>query len=176
LKNPEAHYYTTGPEIWEQTQGKVDVFVSVAGSGGTVSGVGRYLKEKNPNIQVIAVDPLGSVYYRYFKHGTLPKPHEMPPCAVEGAGEDHLALSMDFSVIDDIVQFQDQDAFLTARQMAKQEGLLVGGSSGANVWAALQIAQSAKQHMRIVTLLPDNGIKYLSKFHNDAWMQEKGFI
>lgn len=174
LQNPQAHYQTTGPEIWEQMQGQIDVFVTVAGSGGTVSGIGRYLKEKNPAIQIIAVDPIGSVYHSYFKKGVLPSSEEMPPCLVEGAGEDHLTRSMDFSVIDDIIQFQDQDAFKMAHRLAKAEGMLAGGTSGANVWAAVQIAKQATKPLRIVTILPDNGIKYLSKFYNDAWIKEKG--
>lgn len=176
LDNPKAHYQTTGPEIWEQTQGKIDTFVCVAGSGGTISGVGRYLKEKNSAIKVIAMDPIGSVYYSYFKHGKLPDKTEINPCMVEGAGEDHLVNAMDFSIIDDIIQFEDRDAFLTARHLAHQEGLLTGGSSGANVWGALQFAKREDRPMRIVTILADHGSKYFSKLYNDTWMQSKGFL
>lgn len=175
LQNPQAHYCTTGPEIWKQTQGQIDIFICVAGSGGTISGVGRYLKEKNPAIQVIALDPIGSVYYSYFKKGVLPQAQEMTESMVEGAGEDHLARSMDFSVIDDIIQFKDRDAFLMARALAKQAGILAGGTSGANIWGALKIGAEKKGPLRIVTILPDHGIKYLSKFYNDQWMQTKGF-
>jgi cystathionine beta-synthase len=175
LHNAAAHYKTTGPEIWEQTQGDIDVFLSVAGSGGTISGVGRYLKEKKPDVKIIALDPIGSVYSSYFKKGILPSVEEIFPSLVEGAGEDHLTLSMDFSVIDDIMLFRDYDAFYMARWLARRTGILAGGSSGANIWAAIQIAQQANKPMRIVTLLPDSGMKYLSKFYSDRWMEAQGF-
>ncbi len=169
-KNPEAHYLTTGPEIWRQSKGEIDIFIASGSTGGTVSGVGRFLKEKNPAIQVIMPDPIGSIYYEYFKTGKIAAAGN---CSyfVEGVGEDHLAKAMDFSVLDDIIPFTDKDAFLTARRLAQQEGLLVGGSSGANVWAALKIAAQLKQAANIVTILPDSGIKYLSKIYNDDWMQ-----
>ena len=169
-KNPEAHYLTTGPEIWQQSKGEIDIFIASGSTGGTVSGVGRFLKEKNPAIQVIMPDPIGSIYYEYFKTGKIAAAGN---CSyfVEGVGEDHLAKAMDFSVLDDIIPFTDKDAFLTARRLAQQEGLLVGGSSGANVWAALKIAAQLKQAANIVTILPDSGIKYLSKIYNDDWMQ-----
>lgn len=169
-KNPEAHYLTTGKEIWEQTNGKIDYFVASGSTGGTVSGIGKFLKEKNPNIKVIMPDPVGSIYYDYFKTG---KVHE-GSCTyqIEGIGEDHMAKAIDFSVIDDVVQVTDADAFRVAREMAKREGILGGGSSGANVWCALEIAKTLTKPSTIVTIIPDGGIKYLSKIYDDDWMKE----
>jgi cystathionine beta-synthase len=175
-QNPDAHYYSTGPEIWEQMSGNIDVFVSVAGSGGTISGVGRYLKEQNPYIKIIAADPVGSIYYHYFTQGSLPQPEYIYPSRVEGAGEDHLTAAMDFAVIDEVIQFHDVEAFYTARWLAKHAGILAGGSSGANIWTAVQIAQQAEKPTRIITLLPDYGMKYLSKFYSDPWMQAQGLL
>lgn len=174
-KNPEAHYKSTGPEIWQQTAGNIDYLVASASTGGTVSGAGKFLKEKNPAIKIVMPDPIGSIYYDYFKTGKVS--HE-GSCTyqVEGIGEDHLALAMDFSVLDDVLQFTDKDAFLVARRLAREEGILAGGSSGANVWAALEIAKQLKQPAIIVAILPDLGIKYLSKCFNDEWMQQQGFI
>lgn len=174
-KNPEAHYLTTGPEIWEQTDGKVDYFVASGSTGGTISGVGKFLKEKNPKVKIVMPDPIGSIYYAYFKTGKIP---EGGNCNyfVEGIGEDHLAKAMDFSVLDDVMQFTDKDAFATSRQLGKKEGILSGGSSGANVWAALEIAKRLKEPATIVTVLPDGGIKYLSKIYNDEWMKKQNLL
>lgn len=171
LLNPEAHYLTTGPEIWKQCSGKVDYFVASSSTGGTISGVGRYLKERNPKVKVIMPDPIGSIYYAYFKTGKIP---EEGNCKynLEGIGEDHLAKAMDFSIVDDIMQVKDKDAFAVARQLARKEGILAGGSSGANVWAALEVAKTLKEPATIVTILPDGGIKYLSKMYNDDWMKQ----
>lgn len=169
--NPQAHYLTTAPEIWEQTHGKIDYFVASGSTGGTISGIGRYLKEKNPKIKVIMPDPIGSIYYHYFKTGSIP---EGANCnyLIEGIGEDHLAKAMDFSVVDDVIQVKDKDAFEICRSLAKNEGILAGGSSGANVWAALEIARNLKQPATIVTMIPDGGIKYLSKIFDDEWMNK----
>lgn len=174
-KNPEAHYNSTGPEIWQQTAGNIDYLVASASTGGTVSGVGKFLKEKNPAIKIVMPDPIGSIYYDYFK--TSKVSHE-GSCTyqVEGIGEDHLALAMDFSILDDVLQFSDKEAFLVARRLAREEGILAGGSSGANVWAAIEIAKKLKRPAIIVTILPDLGIKYLSKCFNDEWMIQQGFI
>lgn len=175
LKNTEAHYMTTGPEIWKQSLGHIDYFVASGSTGGTISGAGNYLKKLNPELKVIMPDPIGSVYYHYFKTGKLP---EGGNCNyfVEGIGEDHLTKAMDFSVIDDVIQVTDKDAFATARELAQREGILAGGSSGANVWAALQIANRLDEPATIVTILPDGGIKYLSKIYNDEWMKKNNLL
>ena len=170
-KNPEAHYLTTGPEIWEQSGKKVDYFVASGSTGGTISGAGRYLKEKNPKIKVIMPDPIGSIYYSYFKTGKI---LEGGNCNyhLEGIGEDHLAKAMNFSVVDDVMQVKDKDAFDVVHLLARQEGILAGGSSGANVWASLEIAKSLKTPATIVTILPDGGVKYLSKIFDDNWLKQ----
>lgn len=174
-KNPEAHYLTTGPEIWKQTDGKVTHYVASGSTGGTVSGAGKYLKEKNPNIKVIMPDPIGSIYYEYFKTGKI---NTEGSCSyqVEGIGEDHIAKAMDFSVVDDMYQFDDKIAFNMARRLAKEEGIFGGGTSGVNIWGALKLASSLKEPAVIVTVIPDNGAKYLSKFYNDEWMKEFGLL
>jgi cystathionine beta-synthase len=171
--NIEAHYATTGPEIWEQTEGKITYLVGGIGTGGTISGAGRFLKEKKPGLKVIAVDPVGSVFYNYFKDGKLAEPHVY---MVEGIGEDMVTAAMDFSVVDDIIQVTDQDCFLTARDLARKEGLFAGGSSGGAVFGALQVARQAKPDDVIVVVLPDAGNRYLSKFYNDGWMADNAFF
>lgn len=172
--NPEAHYKSTGPEIWEQTQGRVTHYVAAGSTGGTISGVGRFLKEKNPSIFTLMPDPVGSIYYDYFKTGKI-NPNAIGIYNVEGVGEDHIAKAMDFSLVDEMMQFTDQDAFTMARRLAREEGILGGGTGGANVWAALQLAAKLTEPAVIVAIIPDNGIKYLSKFYNDEWMLKNGF-
>ncbi len=166
--NREAHYHSTGPEIWNQTKGTIDVLVGGMGTGGTISGTGRFLKEQNPAITVIAVDPVGSVFYDYFKSGKQIVPAIYK---VEGIGEDHLVQAADFRVIDDIIQVTDKESFLMARTLARL-GIFAGGSSGAAVSAALRYVAPRK---KVVVILPDSGNRYLSKIYNDDWMKQNGF-
>ncbi|MBN9377961.1 MAG: cystathionine beta-synthase [Chlamydiales bacterium 38-26] len=175
IKNPEAHYLTTAPEIWEQTQGKVDYFISSGSTGGTISGVGRFLKERNPQVKNILPDPIGSIYYHYFKTGKIP---EGANCnyLLEGIGEDHIAHAMDFSVIDEVMPVKDKDAFEVTRLLARKEGILSGGSGGANVWAALEVAKKLQSPATIVTIIPDSGIKYLSKIFDNDWLKTHDLI
>lgn len=170
-QNIEAHYLSTGPEIWEQMGGKIDMVVAGAGTGGTISGVGRFLKEKNPNIKIIAVDPLGSIFYDYFYHKKLVKPKLYK---VEGIGEDYLVKCLDFDVLDDIVQVDDRQSFLMSRRLAREEGIFAGGSSGAAVYAALEYTRNIKRPQNIVVILPDSGNRYLSKFYRDEWLIQEG--
>jgi cystathionine beta-synthase len=162
LANPEVHYRTTGPEIWEQTDGRVTVFVAGAGTGGTISGVGRYLKERNPEVRVIGADPEGSIL-----SGDSPKPWK-----VEGIGEDFVPKTLNGQVVDEWVRVSDAESFRTARELARREGLLVGGSSGTAVAAALRYARRLSSDDVVVVLCPDTGRNYLSKFHDDDWMAE----
>ena len=171
--NPEAHYHTTGPEIWEDSEGKITHFVCGMGTGGTVSGVGRFLKEKNPAIQVIGVDPIGSLYYDYVKTGKVGKAHSY---VVEGIGEDIFPGTMDFKVLDDVLQVTDRECFITARNLVKGEGIFTGGSGGGCVSAALRLARGLPAGNLVVAFLPDTGMRYLSKVYSDAWMRERGYL
>jgi len=164
-RNPEAHYRTTGPEVWEQTQGRVDVFVSGMGTGGTISGVARYLKEKKPSVQIVGADPEGSIYSGSVR-----------PYKVEGVGEDFMPGTMDIKLVDQVVQVTDKQSFVAARRLAREEGILVGGSSGMALHAALVVARDRGPDDVIVVLFPDTGRNYLSKFFNDEWMRQNGFL
>ena len=171
--NPEAHYRTTGPEIWEQTEGKIDILVACMGTGGTISGIGQYLKEKNPNVRLVGVDPEGSIYHHEF-YGTKGEVHSYK---VEGIGEDFLPSNLNLKLLDEIITVNDKDAFLTARKLAQQEGLFAGGSAGAAVFAALQVASRLENKDKlIVVILPDTGRNYLNKIYSDDWMIENGYI
>lgn len=172
--NAVAHYQTTGPEIWSSLGDSITAFVASGSTGGTISGTARYLKSKNPEIQAVLLDPVGSIYYRYFNDGVINE-KEASPYYVEGVGEDHLAKCMDFSVISNVMQFTDHDAFSTCHQLASKEGLLCGGSSGANVWGCIQLAKQLTPPATIVTVLPDSGTKYVSKIYNDEWLSKHGF-
>jgi cystathionine beta-synthase len=170
--NTEAHYLSTGKEIWEQTKGEIDVFVSGVGTGGTMSGAGRYLKEKKPEIRTIAVDPIGSVFFDYFYKGELPEPHVYK---VEGIGEDLLCEAIDFSVIDEIRQVDDVVSFEMARRLVREEGLFCGGSSGSTVHIAAKVAQEIGPGKNIVVVLCDSASRYISKHLSDQWMIDSGF-
>ncbi len=164
--NPQTHYETTGPEIWEQTGGEIDAFVISVGTGGTISGTARYLKEQKPDLLVVGADPEGSIYSSPEVHTYL----------VEGIGEDFWPTTYDPSLVDEYVTVSDRDSFLTARALAREEGLLVGGSGGTAVHAALKTAERFGPDATIVTLIPDGGRAYLSKFYDDNWMLEYGFL
>jgi len=172
--NPEVHYRTTGPEIWEQTEGKITHFVCAPGTGGTVSGAGRYLKEKNPKIRVVAGDPVGSIYTEYAK---THKKGEGLPYKVEGIGGDKIPTSLHFDVIDEWIFVTDKDAMLMARRLAKEEGLFVGGSTGVNVVSALEVALRLDDPKAfVVTVLADTGERYLSKVYNEEWLRENELV
>lgn len=163
--NPLAHYLTTGPEIWEDSEGKVEVFVAGMGTGGTISGTARYLKEKNPEITIVGADPEGSIL-----SGDTPRPFK-----VEGIGEDFIPKTFDRQLVDEMVRISDHESFNTARRLAREEGILAGGSSGTALAAALKFAQRLDRPRPIVVLLPDTGRNYLSKLYSDDWMRENGF-
>jgi cystathionine beta-synthase len=164
-RNPEAHYRTTGPEIWRQTDGRITTFVAGVGTGGTITGVGKYLKEQNPAIRVIGADPEGSIYSG-----------EIAPYKVEGVGEDFWPGTFDREVVDEFIQVTDRECFVAARKLARQEGILVGGSAGLALHAAIQVAVDSKPDDVIVVLLPDTGRNYLSKFFSDEWMRQNGYL
>jgi cystathionine beta-synthase len=174
--NPEAHYETTGPELWEQTEGRITHFVAAAGTGGTISGVGRYLKEKNPNIRIIAGDPTGSILAETWRSHGEHKP-EGAPYKVEGIGQDKLPGTLDMGVIDEFHTVSDRDAFAMARRITREEGLFVGGSSGLIAKVALDLARRVDDlDALVVTFLCDTGERYLSKLYNDEWMRENQML
>ncbi len=176
-ENPNSHYRSTGPEIWEQTGGRVTDVVIGMGTGGTISGTGRYLKEQNPEIRIVGVDPEGSILKDLWEHdGKLPAGVEAAAYKVEGIGEDFLPSTTDLSVVDEIIRVNDRESFLWARRLVRQEGIFAGGSSGAALAGALKYARRLPSNRLVVVLLPDSGSRYLSKFYDDKWMRENGFL
>ncbi len=168
--NPEAHYQTTGPEIWNDTDGKITHFVSGIGTGGTISGVGRYLKEKNNNIQIIGADPAGSIFKEYKETGKLT---EGVPYLVEGIGQDCLPANVHFQYIDRILNISDRDSFYYARLLTREEGIFCGGSTGTILAGVMQIAPELGENDIVVFIVSDTGERYLTKFHSEEWLREK---
>lgn len=174
-ENNEAHYRTTGPELWEQMDGRIDVFVAGVGTGGTIGGVARYLKEKDPRVRVVGVDPVGSVFGQFHRTGKVGAPG---PYLVEGLGDEELIGCFEPGLIDEMLTVSDRDAFACARQLARTDAILAGGSSGAAYWATREVARRAwgDRPLRIATLFPDGGGRYLSKVYNEEWLRAKGLV
>jgi cysteine synthase len=171
--NPQGHYRTLGPEIWEQTTGRVTHFVAAGSTGGTISGTGAFLKEQNPGVRVVLGDPLGSIFTNYFRTGEIGQPSKF---LVEGVGKGSIPGAMNFDVIDQVVPVSDQQAFDTCFMLCRKEGICAGGSAGLNLFAALQVAKEVTEDATIVTVFPDLGVKYLSKIYNDEWLKENGLV
>ena len=171
--NPQAHYESTGPELWRQTAGKITHFVAGLGTGGTISGTARYLKEQNPKVEVIGADPVGSILRHYKETGQMSEAHTYK---IEGVGEDFIPGATDFSVIDRIISCGDRDGLNMARRLAREEAVFVGGSSGMAAWVALEVARPLGPDALVVVLLPDTGERYLSKVHSDEWMRDNHLL
>ena len=175
-ENPLSHYQSTGPEIWDQTEGRVTDVIIGMGTGGTISGVGKYLKEKNPDIRVVGVDATGSILLETWREGNIPEDVEATTYKIEGIGEDFLPSTLDLAVIDEVIRVSDKESFLWTRRLVKQEGLFCGGSSGSAVAAAMKYTRTLTPDRLAVVLLPDSGSRYLSKVFDDKWMRENGFL
>lgn len=175
LSNRLAHYESTGPEIWEQTEGKITHFVVGVGTGGTISGVGRYLKEQNPDIKIWGIDPYGSVFKKYHETGEFDE-KEIYPYVTEGIGEDILPKNVDFDIIDHFEKVTDKDAAIATRELARQEGIMVGNSAGSAIMGVKQLASELKEDDLVVVLFHDHGSRYVGKMFNDEWMRERGFL
>ena len=171
--NPQAHYETTGPELWQQTKGRITHFVAGMGTGGTISGTARYLKEKNPRVRVIGADPVGSILKHYHETREMSEPHTYK---IEGVGEDFIPGATDFSLIDQVIACTDRAGLTTARRLAREEALFTGGSGGMAAWVALQVAKGLTAEALVVVILPDTGERYLSKVHNDEWMRDNHLL
>jgi cystathionine beta-synthase len=170
--NPRTHYKTTGPEIWDDSEGQITHFVCGVGTGGTISGIGRYLKEKNPKVKIVAVDPVGSLLYEFFHTGKIGKAETYK---VEGIGEDFFPSALDFSVIDDFIRVTDKDSFLWTRRLARMEGIFAGGSTGSAIAGALRVVPTLNPEDFMVVFIPDTGMRYLSKVYNNEWMKDNRY-
>jgi cystathionine beta-synthase len=175
LSNSKAHFLTTGPEIWEQTEGKVTHFVVGVGTGGTISGVGAFLKSKNPNVKIWGVDTYGSVFKKYHETGIFDK-NEIYPYITEGIGEDILPKNVNFDIIDGFTKVTDKDAAIYTRRLALEEGMFLGNSAGAAIKGVLQLKEHFKKDDVVVVLFHDHGSRYVGKIYNDEWMKKQGFL
>ncbi|MEQ8580015.1 MAG: pyridoxal-phosphate dependent enzyme [Balneola sp.] len=177
LSNTQAHYESTGPELWEQTEGKITHFVAGMGTGGTISGTAKFLKEKNPDIKIIGIDSVGSVYKKYFETGEFDE-NEIKPYMTEGIGEDIIPEAINFEYVDEVIQVNDKDSALMTRRLSKEEGLFVGWSCGSAVKGALDFAKEYPLGSNdvMVIILPDSGTRYIGKIYNDEWMEKQGFL
>lgn len=173
LDNNESHYNTTGPEIWEQMNGKVDYFVQGVGTGGTLFGAGKFLKEKNPDVKLIGIDPVGSIFYDWFKNKKMIKPSRY---LIEGIGDEFLIKTAQLEMMDDMLKVEDKTAIEWTKILAREEGILAGGSSGANVWGAVQVAKEINKEANIITLICDSGYKYFSSIYNDEWLIKNNLV
>jgi len=172
--NPEAHFRTTGPEIWDQTGGELDAVVVASGTGGTLTGIARYIKPRKPSVKMVLVDPVGSIYYGFIKTGRMPE--DFKSYKVEGFGEDFIPGSIDVKMVDEVVQVTDKECFLMARELTRKEGLFGGGSCGGAMAGAIKLARQYPDCRTIVVILPDSGSRYLSKVYDDGWLRQNDFL